>query len=327
MQSKHSLPGMIAGALAVACSGVLCAHAQTYPERPIRFVIPFPPGGGADNLGRIVGGFVGESVGQQVVIDNKPGAGGNIAAEIVARAAPDGYTVLQGNIAHAIAKSIYRKLSYDVLGDFIPVTQLASTPFLLAANPSIGASNIRELIALAKAKPGALNYASSGNGGPSHLAMEIFKTMTGTDIRHIPYKGAVPAATDLIAGQVQLLFMTVSSGMPYVQSGRLKALGIASLKRSPSAEGIPTIAESGVPGYEASTWFGVMLPKGTPQPIVMRLYEAFTNALKNRDAQEKLLKQGFDLVGSTPQEFGAYVRAEVPKWEKAVKASGASADQ
>ena len=323
MKPNRLLSGVLCG---IACCA-LPAVAQSYPDRPIRFVIPFPPGGGADNLGRISGAAVGEALGQQVVIDNKAGAGGNIAAEIVARAAPDGYTVLQGNIAHAIAKSIYKKLSYDVINDFVPVTQLASTPFLLAANASLAAANTKDLIALAKAKPGTLNYASSGNGGPSHLAMEIFKTMTGTDIRHIPYKGAVPAATDLIAGQVQLLFMTVSSGMPYVQSGRLKALGIASLRRSPSAENIPTIAESGVPGFEASTWFGVMLPKGTPQTVVTRLHETFTAALRNRDVQERLLRQGFDLVGSTPQEFGAYVRSEVPKWEKAVKASGATADQ
>ncbi len=323
MKPIRLLSGVLCG---IACCA-LPAVAQSYPDRPIRFVIPFPPGGGADNLGRISGAAVGEALGQQVVIDNKAGAGGNIAAEIVARAAPDGYTVLQGNIAHAIAKSIYKNLSYDVINDFVPVTQLASTPFLLAANASLAATNTKDLIALAKAKPGTLNYASSGNGGPSHLAMEIFKTMTGTDIRHIPYKGAVPAATDLIAGQVQLLFMTVSSGMPYVQSGRLKALGIASLRRSPSAENIPTIAESGVPGFEASTWFGVMLPKGTPQTVVTRLHETFTAALRNRDVQERLLRQGFDLVGSTPQEFGTYVRSEVPKWEKAVKASGATADQ
>jgi tripartite-type tricarboxylate transporter receptor subunit TctC len=311
-------------AAVAATSGV--AIAQAYPQRPLRFVLPFPPGGGADNLARIVGQPAGEKLGQQIVIDNRAGAGGNIAAEIVARAAPDGYTLLQGNVAHAISTSLYRKLPYDLLKDFKPVTQLASIPFLLAVNPTLNANSIKDLIALAKAQPGQLNYASSGSGGPSHMAMELFKSAAGIEIRHIPYKGAVPAATDIIAGQVQMMFFTVSAALPYIASGRLKGLAIASSRRSQLAPDMPTVGEAGLPGFEATTWFGVMVPRETPASVVARLHSAFVAALNAPEVRERLVRQGFDIVGSSPAEFGSYVKAEIPKWAKVVKSSGASVD-
>ncbi|MGZ5232884.1 MAG: Bug family tripartite tricarboxylate transporter substrate binding protein [Burkholderiales bacterium] len=300
--------------------------AQSYPERPLRFVIPFPPGGGADNLARIVGVSAAEMLGQQIVIDNRAGAGGNIAAEVVANAAPDGYTLLQANVSHAISTSLYRKLNYDLLRDFVPVTQLASIPFVLAVNPGLNVSSIKELIARAKARPGDLAYASSGAGGPSHLAMELFKSMAGVDIRHIPYKGAIPGATDLIAGNVQMMFFTVSAALPLMNGGKLKCLAIASVKRSPLAPEIPTVTEGGLPGFEATTWFGVMAPRNTAQPVVNRLHTVFTEALKRPEVRDRVLKQGFDIVGSTPEEFAAYVKADIPKWAKVIKASGASVD-
>jgi tripartite-type tricarboxylate transporter receptor subunit TctC len=314
-------------ALAMLCVGCTVAgSAYAYPERPLRFLIPFPPGGGADSLARIAGQPAGERLGQQIVIDNRPGAGGNIAAEVAAKAAPDGYTLLQANVAHAISAALYSKLGYDLLNSFAPVTQLGSIPFVLAINPSLGVSSVRELIALAKAKPGQLNYASSGNGGPSHLAMEMFKSMADVNIRHVPYKGGVSAMTDLIAGQVQMGFFTVAVALPLVAGGRVKVIAIASAQRSPLVPDIPTVAESGLPGHETTTWFGVMVPKGTPAPIVDKLHAVFTQVLKLPDVRERLVNQGFDVIGSTPGEFGAYIRSELKRWSRVVKASHASID-
>ena len=325
MKAIH-IAASFAATICAATSAALSAAAHVYPERPLRFVIPFPPGGGADNLARLVAIPAGEKLGQQIVIDNRAGAGGNIAAEVVAKAAPDGYTLLQANVAHAISTSLYSKLPYDLLKDFIAVTQLASVPFVLAVNPATGAQSVKELIALAKSKPGQLNYASSGAGGPSHLAMELFKSMAGAEIRHIPYKGAVPAATDLLAGRVDTSFFTVSAVLPYTSGGRLKALGLASARRSPLVPDLPTVGEAGLPGFEATTWFGVMVPRGTPAPVVGRLHTTFVAALNTPGVRERLSNQGFDVVGSSPAEFAGYVKSEIPKWAKVVKASGATAD-
>jgi tripartite-type tricarboxylate transporter receptor subunit TctC len=312
-------------AFILAASGA-ASNAQTYPGRPLRFVIPFPPGGGADNLARIVGQAAGEKLAQQIVIDNRAGAGGNIAAEVVSKAAPDGYTLLQTNVSHAISTSLYRKLNYDLLHDFVAVTQLASIPFLLAVHPGTNIASVKELMARAKAKPGELSYGSSGSGGPSHLAMELYKSMAGVDIRHIPYKGAAPIAADLMSGQVHMTFFTVSAALPYVASRRVRPIAIASACRSSLAPDVPTFGESGLPGFEATTWFGVMAPRGTKQPVVGRLHEVFTGVLKVPDVRERILKQGFEIVGSTPNEFSNYVKSEIPKWAKVVKASGASVD-
>ena len=319
--SRAVLFPFAAGAFAVAVTAASPVLAQPYPSKPLRFVIPFPPGGGADNLGRIVGQAAGDSLGQQIVIDNRAGAGGNIAADLVAHAAPDGYTLLQANISHAISASLYRKLDYNLLRDFTPVTQLASIPFLLAVTPSFSAASIKDLIALAKAKPGQLTYASSGYGGPSHMAMEMFKSVAGVNIRHVPYKGAAPAATDIMAGQVNMGFFTVSAALPLIAGGRLRPLAIASAHRTPLAPDIPTMGEAGLPGFEATTWFGVMAPRGTPASAVSRLNAAFTGALKVPAIRERLLHQGFEIVGSTPSAFGVFVRSEVKKWAQTVKAA------
>ena len=304
-----------------ACSVAHPAIAQSYPARPIRFVVAFPPGGGADTLARIAGQQVAESVGQQVVIDNRAGAGGNLAGEIAARAAPDGYTLLQTTVGHAIAMSLYQKLQFDLLRDFAPVTQLASTPFMLMVNPSLPAASVKELIALAKSKP--LNYASSGNGGPSHLAMELFRSAAQIDATHIPYKGVAPATTDLITGQVSMMFSTISPAIPMIKAGKLRALGVASPARSAAVPEVPTVSEAGIKGFEASTWFGVLVPAATPRPIVMKLHAEFTKALKQPETRARLVNQGYEVIGSTPEQFAAYIKAEIPKWAKAVKQSGA----
>lgn len=306
--------------------GSAAAETQTYPNKALRLIVPFAPGGGADLLARLVGVKIAASLGQQVVIDNRAGAGGNIAAEVSAKSAPDGYTLLQANVAHAISASLYRKMNYDLAKDFVPVTQLASMPFMLAVNPGVPANSVKELIALAKSQPGQLSYGSSGNGGPSHLATELFKSMAGVEIRHIPYKGGAPAATDLISGQIQVMFNTLPVILPHVRTGRMKGLAIASGRRIPAAPDLPTVAEAGLPGFEASTWYGVMVPAGTPSPIVNKLHGAFVAALNAPDVRERLTNENFELVGSTPAEFAMYVRAEIPKWAKVVKASGARID-
>ena len=316
---------MFCAALALMLAAA-AAHSQNYPTRPLRFIIPFPPGGGADSLARIAGAVAGESLGQQIVVDNRTGAGGNIAAEAAAKAASDGYTLLQTNISHTISASLYKKLDYDILRDFTHVTLLASIPFALAVHPSLNVASIRELIALAKAKPGQYVYASSGNGGPSHLAMEMFKTLNGVDIRHVPYKGAAPIATDLVAGQVQMAFFTTNGLLPLIANARVKPLAIASARRSPLIPDLPTFTEQGMAGFEATTWFGVSVPRGTSQAIVKRLHTVFTQALKVPEVRERLVKQGFDIVGSTPEEFDTYLRAELQRWAKVVKESRASVD-
>jgi tripartite-type tricarboxylate transporter receptor subunit TctC len=303
------------------CAVTQSAIAQAYPVRPIRLVVPFPPGGGADTLARIVGQQVAESVGQQVVIDNRAGAGGNLAGEIAARAAPDGYTLLQTTVGHAIAMSLYQKLQFDLLRDFAPVTQLASTPFMLMVNPSLPATSVKELIALAKSKP--LNYASSGNGGPSHLAMELFKAAAQIEATHIPYKGIAPATTDVITGQVAMMFSTIAPAAPMIKAGKLRALALASLQRSTAVPEVPTVSEAGIKAFEASTWFGVLAPAGTPRPIVTRLHAEFTKPLEHPETRTRLVSQGFEIVGSRPEQFAAYIRAEIAKWAQAVKRSGA----
>jgi tripartite-type tricarboxylate transporter receptor subunit TctC len=315
-------------ALALAAGAIPAAAAEArYPTKPLRYVVPFAPGGGADLMARLASAKVAEALGQQVVIDNRAGAGGNIAAEVVAKSAPDGYTILQGSIAHAISMSLYRNPSYDVVRDFVAVTELAATPFVLAINPSVAATSVKELIALAKSQPGKLSYGSSGNGGPSHLGTELFKTRAGIDMRHIPYKGGVPAAIDLMAGQLQVMFNTPPVILPHSRTGRMRALGVASPKRIPAAPVLPTIAEAaGLPGFEIITWYGVMVPAGAPANVVSVLHAAYTAALKAPDVRDRLAAENLDVIGSSPAEFAAYVKAEVPKWAKVVKASGARID-
>ena len=300
--------------------------ARAYPDKPVRFILPFAPGGGNDFIARVLGAKLTAAWGQQVVVDNRPGAGGNLAAETTARAAPDGHTVYQFNVANTIAPSLYRKISYDPVADFAAVTQLATSPFILVAHPSVRAASVKEFIALAKAERGKFNYASSGNGGVSHLLTEMFKTMAGIGMTHIPYSGAGPALTDLLGGQVQMMFAVPTTVMAHIKSGKLRGLGVSSARRSPLVPELPTVAESGVAGYEGGTWYGVVVPAKTPPAIVVQLHRDFVGALRAPDVQERLSTQGVELVGSTPAEFAQFIRSEIPKWAKAVRASGARVD-
>jgi tripartite-type tricarboxylate transporter receptor subunit TctC len=303
------------------------APAQTYPDKPIRLVVPFPAGGTTDILARAVGQKLGEHLGQQVVVDNKPGAGGNIGSDIVAKSAPDGYTLVMGTVGtHAINASLYKKMPYDHIKDFVPVSLVALVPNILVVHPSVPANSVKELIAYAKANPGKLNFASSGNGTSIHLSGELFKTTAGVEMTHVPYKGSAPAVTDLLGGQVQLMFDNMPSALPHVKAGKLKALGVTTAKRFPAAPDIPAIAEAGVPGYEASSWFGVLAPAGTPKEIVNKLSSEIAKILQTPEIKERLLSQGAEPVGNTPDQFAAFIKAETAKWAKVVKESGATVD-
>jgi tripartite-type tricarboxylate transporter receptor subunit TctC len=310
--------GIVAG---LALAGP--AKAQDYPTKPIRLVVPFAAGGATDVLARLVGERLTASLGQQVVVDNRPGAGGNIGSDLVARAEPDGYTILMGAVGtHAINPSLYPKMPYDPVKDFAPVTLVASVPNVLVVNPEVPAKSVQELIDLAKAKPGELNFASSGNGTSIHLSGELFKAMTGTDIVHVPYKGSGPAVTDLLGGQVQMMFDNMPSSLPHVKAGKLRALGVTSAKRSPALPEVPTIAEAGVPGYDATSWFGILAPAGTPEPVVTRLQGAIVQALGEPEMRQRMADLGAEPVGDTPAEFGQFITAELAKWAKVVNDAG-----
>jgi len=318
-------PTAIATALLCAAFAVT-GTAQTYPSKPVRFIIPFAPGGGNDIIGRAIAARLSEIWKQQMVVDNRPGAGGNIAGEITAHAAPDGYTVFQFNVANVIAASVYPKLAYDPVRDFAPVTQIGASPFLLVIHPGVRAANVRELIALAKAQPKLLNYASSGNGGSSHLVTELFKAMAGIQMTHIPYNGTGPALTNVLSGQVQVFFMVPATAQVHVKAGRLRALAVSSAQRSKLTPELPTIAESGVPGFDGSTWYGVVVPARTPQDIVNKLNRDIVAALREPDIGERLASQGVELVGSTPAVFAQFIRNEIPKWAQAARVSGAKVE-
>ena len=303
------------------------ASAGAFPEKPVRFVIGFTPGGPSDILARAVGQKLAERWGQQVVIENRPGAGGNLAAEAVAKSAPDGYTWLLGNNSIlATNQSLYKKLPYDPVKDFAPVALVAVQPNILVVHPEVKATSVMELVALAKQSPGKLNYASSGAGAAAHLAGELFKTMAGVDIVHVPYKGAQPALTDLIAGQVQLMFATSASVIPYMKAGRLRALAVTTAQRSPSVPELPTVSEAGLSGFEATTWHGVVVPMATPAPLVQRLNQDLNLVLEEKELKERLAGLGAEVLTGTPRDFADYIAREIPKWTKVVKDSGARAD-
>ena len=313
-------------ALALALAAPL-ACAQTFPERPIRFVVGFTPGGPSDILARALGQKLADSWKEQVVIENRPGAAGNIAAELVAKSPADGTTWLLGNNSIlATNQSLYRNLAYDPAKDFAPVALVAIQPNILVVNPGVPASSVRELIALAKAKPGALNYASSGSGAAAHLAGELFKAMTGVEMVHVPYKGAQPALTDLMGGRVQLMFATSASVIPYVKAGRLRALAVTTARRSAAVPELPTVAEAGVPGFEAITWHGVVVPAATPPALVERINRDIVRALQAPDLRARLESLGAEISTGTPREFAEYIAREIPKWEKVVRDSGARAE-
>jgi len=296
---------------------------QAYPAKPIRLILPFPPGGSTDIVARLIGQKLTESWGQPVLIENRPGAGGNIAAETAARAAPDGYTLFQVNVANAIGATLYPKLSYDLITSFAPVIQLATTPYVLLAHPTVPAKNTAELIALAKARPGQLNYASAGGGSATHLSGELLKSMAGVNIVHVPYKGTGPAVTALLSGEVDLYFATVPAALPLVETKKLRALGVTSARRSPLMRDVPAIAEAGLKGYETSTWHGILAPAATPADIVVKLNAEIARTLAQPAVRERLVGQGLDPVGGTPEQFGAYLKTEISKWAVVVKASGA----
>ena len=314
------------GLFLLGAAAALEVSAQAYPSKPVRFLVPFTVGGGADIIARVIGQKLQEKWGQQVVVDNRGGAGGNLAAELTAAAAPDGYTIFQFNVANAIAISLYKKLNYDPVKDFSAVSLLASSPFIFLAQPALKAATVQELIAQAKAQPGKLIYASSGNGGPSHLAGELLKTMAGINITHVPYKGVAPALSDVFAGQVQLMFAVPASGLPQVKAGRLRALGVTGAKRTPLAPDLPTVAESGVPGYEASTWYGLVTPAKAPRAVVSKLYADVKQVLALPEVQERLTGVGVELIGNSPEEFAQFIKTEIARWSRVVKFSGAQID-
>ena len=312
--------------LLVVLSAPIFAFAQFYPNKSVRFIIPFAPGGGADLVARLLGQKLAEVWGQPVIIDNRPGAGANIAAEISARAAPDGYTVFQFNIANAIAVSVHKKLGYDPVRDFEAVTQLASSPFILVGHPSVKAQNIRELVALAKSAPGSLNYASSGKGGPSHLLGELFYSMAQIDVVHVPYASVAPAMNDLLPGRIQLMFVIPAVALPQINAGRLRAYGISTSKRSMLAPDVPTVAESGLAGFEGGAWYGLVVPTKTPPAIVAKLAKDTIAILRQPDVQERLSQQGVEVIGSQPAEFARFIKTEISKFARVVATSGARFD-
>ena len=300
--------------------------ASVYPSKPVKVVVPYPPGGPTDIVARLVFQQVSEATGQQFVIDNRAGGGGNIGAEAVAHAPADGYTLLVATTAHAINMSLFTGLRYDVVKDFMPVSLLTQGPLVLVATPGFPANSVRELIALAKAKPDTLNFASSGNGQSTHLSGELFNAMAGVKMSHVPYKGSAPALTDVMSGQVPLMFDTMLSAMPFVSSGKLKALAVTSPMRSPAAPNVPTIAESGLPGYEVFAWNGLLAPAGTPKAVVARLSEELKKALQLPQVKEKFSAQGFAASWETPEYFGKFLQDEVEKWTKTVRMSKAKVD-
>src|SRR5882724_2676525 len=299
------------------------AHAQVYPAKALRMIVAYPPGGGTDIVGRMLAQKLGESLGQSVVVENRGGASGNIGTELAARAAPDGYTILMGNVApNAINVSLFKDLPFDPVADFAPVSLVASTPNILVVHPSTPARTVKEVIALAKAKPGTLNFASAGMGSSSHLAGELFRILAGADIVHVPYKGAGPAMVDVLSGQVQLYFATMPAAMPHVKSGKLAPVAVTSSRRSQALPDLPTTAESGVSGYEASTWYGLLAPARTPGAAVARLHEGVVKILADAAVREKLADQGFEPVGDSPGEFAAYIKSEIAKWGKVIRDAG-----
>lgn len=316
----------IAGAALAVALFAAAAQPQEYPAKPIRVVVPFPPGGGTDLMARTVVQRLGESLGATVIIDNRGGAGGTIGTDFVARSSPDGYTLVVVSGAHAINPSLYPKLQYDSVRDFAPVTMLTSGPGLLVLHPSVPARTVKEFIALAKSRPGQLHFASAGIGTPPHLAGELFKTMTGVDIVHVPYKGNGPAYTDLIGGHVSVMFPTIPTAIPHVRAGKLRALAVTTRQRTAIAPELPTLSESGVPGYEVSSWYGLLAPAGTPAAVISTLQREVVKVLRSPDISEKLMAQGLDIVGNTPEEFAGVIKSEIAKWAGIVKASGARVD-
>ena len=321
---SRTLASIAGVALTAAASATL---AQSFPNRPVRILAPFPAGAGVDIVARMIGQPLSEQWGQAVVVDNRPGAGGTIACELVAKAVPDGHTLLLGNIStFAMAPSLYKKLNYDPLKSFAPITRVNTSTNILVVHPNVQATTTQTFIALAKARPGQINYASAGSGTSPHLAAELFKSMAGIDLVHVPYKGSPQALTDLLGGQTQAMFASLVSAIPHVRQNRLRALGMTSTQRSAALPEVPTISESGLRGYDVSVWMGIVAPAGTPPAVIAQLNRQIAAILKTAEVREKLGAQGLEAVTDTPAEFTAYVAAEVPKWAKVIRQAGIVAD-
>ena len=324
---RRQLVSALIGAAAFGVAATPAIAADKYPSKPVTIIVPFSAGGTTDILARIVGVKLGETLGETVIIDNRPGAGGNIGAAMVAKAKPDGYTLLMGTVGtHAINQTLYPKLNFDPIKDFAPLTRVANLPNLLVVHPSVPAKNVQELIAYAKANPGKLNFGSSGNGSSIHLSGELFKNMTGIDMQHVPYKGSAPAVTDLLGGQISMMFDNMPSAIQHEKSGKLRPLAVTTAKRSPALPNVPTIAESGVKGYEATSWFGLLAPAGTPPAIINRLNADLVKILAMPDVKKQMAEQGAEAYSETPAAFAGFIKTETAKWAKVVKASGAVVD-
>ena len=301
--------------------------AQTYPAKPVHILVPFPPGGAADLLTRALGKKLTESWGQAVIADNRPGAGGNIGAEAAAKSAPDGYTLLMAAVTtHAVSMSLYSKLGYDLEKDLAPVSLVANVPHILVAHPSVPAKNLTELISYLKAQGGKVNFASQGNGTLSHLEFELMKSMGGFSANHIPYKGSAPAMTDLLAGTVTLFFDSIPSSLPQVRAGKLRGIAVASSRRSPVLPDLPTLSEAGLAGFAADSWFGIMVPAGTPRDVIAKLNADVVRALDSAEVKDIITKQGGEVMGSTPEQMAAQIRGDREKWGRVVRESGARAE-
>ena len=326
MNRRQSLLQAIGAVAFALITSATFAQGGGYPDKQIRLVVPYPPGGGTDVIARIVQDRLRAALGQSIVIENRGGAGGSIGTEVVARSAPDGYTVLFTLSSHTINPAIFSKLSFDTARDFEPIGTVCSLPQILVANPQFPANTVEQLIAMAKEKPGSLAYASVGNGSPGHLAGEMMKIRTGTQLTHIPYRGGGPAVTDVVSGQVPLLWVSIPAAAQFVKQKQLKALAVSTLKRSAAFPDVPTMQESGIADFEVDSWYAMFVPAKTPRAIVDRLNAALNTVLKETEIREKLLAQGSEAVGGTPEQLGAVVNAELPKWAKLVKDAGIKAD-
>jgi tripartite-type tricarboxylate transporter receptor subunit TctC len=309
--------------VAVASGGAL---AQAWPAKPIRYIVPFPPAGATDITARIAADKIAGPLGQPVVVENRPGAAGNVGTEFVAKATPDGYTILQCTVAQSISATLYSKLNYDLEKDLVPVAMIALVPNVMIVNPSVPAKSVAEFIALAKSKPGKINFASSGSGTSIHMSAEMFMMLTGVKMLHVPYKGSGPALAGMLGGEVDVMFDNLTSSIGFIKSGKLRALAITSATRYPELPDLPTVQEAGVPGYEATAWFGILAPRGTPRNVVMRINTEINKALAQPDVKEKLAQQGAVASAWTPEQFGAFIHNEIAKWGKVVKASGAKVE-
>ncbi|MCC7426920.1 MAG: tripartite tricarboxylate transporter substrate binding protein [Alphaproteobacteria bacterium] len=327
MLSRRALLAATAGTSLAAAFPAGARAQAAYPNRPVRVVVPFAPGGATDILGRLIAGHLQEALGQPFVVENRSGGGGNIGSDLVAKAAPDGYTLLIGAAGNiGINPGLFPNMPYDPVRDLAPISLMASTPNILVVHPSVPANNVAELIALARSRPNQLNFASSGNGSTIHLSAELFKALAQVQMTHVPYRGSGPAVADLLAGTVQLMFDNLPSAIPHVQAGRLRALGVTSAKRAPALPNVPTIAEAGVAGYEATSWFGLFAPAGTPRPVIERLMQEVHAGVAKPALAERIRSLGAEIVTNTPDQLATMVRTEIAKWREVIRVSGAKLD-